>query len=281
LIVADPVRRGSKMLSKLSKSTYPTLGILVLIIFGLVIGCAKKEVAKKEGPKLKPKVATLKRGILQMGSDTTYPPFENGQGKKIVGFDVDLARAIARKLNLRLEVRSTSWNEIIPALKAKKFDIAMSAIPITEERAKEIDFSESYIDADQSIAVKRDSEIATEEDLAGKVVGVQVDTTGQLTAERIQGIKEIKKYDTVLDAFDDLLAGRIDAVINDFPLSAWIVKGKSDLKMGGKIFTGEKYGIAFRKDDVTLRKAVDKTLDELKEDGTYQKIFEKWFGKQE
>jgi lysine-arginine-ornithine-binding protein len=223
----------------------------------------------------------IKAGQLQMGSDTAYPPFENMDGNKAVGFDVDLANAIAGKLGLKLEVTSILFDGAIPALKTKKFDIIMSAMTINEKREKQINFSDPYIDSDQSIAVAKGSPIKTEADLKDKVVGVQLGTTGMDKAEEIQkagGLKEVRKFDTTLLAFEALEQGKIDAIINDYPVSLYIGKTRGNTEVVAKIKTDEKYGIGIRKGNEELLEKVNKALADLKADGTYATIYEKWFG---
>lgn len=252
---------------------------LILALFVvLMTGCGEAaEKSEREGVK----VATVQEGKLLMGSDTTYPPFESIDDKgEAVGFDVDLAREIAKRLGLELEVVSVKWEGIIPGLKTGDYDIVMSAMTITDERKMEIDFSDPYIDSDQSIAVRKgDTSIKGQADLAGKVVGVQVDTTGQFTAEEIPGIKEVRKYDTILMAFEDLELGRIDAVINDYPVNAYISKTRGKTEVVATIKTEEKYGIGVKKGNAQLLEAINMALADIRKDGTYDTIFEKWFGK--
>ncbi len=222
-----------------------------------------------------------KAGVLKVGSDTTYPPFEwiDTKTGKAQGFDVDLANLIAKKLGVKAEIITTAWDGIIPALKSGKFDVIISAMTITPEREKEIDFSIPYYDSGQIIAVRKDNNtIKGPNDLSGKTVGVQTGTTGEEAAKKIPGVK-IKEYPDIQYAFADLEKGRIDAVVNDFPVSAFYVKGHPDVKLVGKLFTVEHYGIAFRKSDKALREAINKILKDIKSDGEYDQIYEKWFGK--
>ncbi len=256
---------------------------LTLAVSLLAAGCGEEEEEKKEEEKKEEvTVTTLQKGKLLMGSDTTYPPFESiGDDGKPEGFDVDIATEIAERLGLELEVVTTAWDGIIPGLKADKYDIIMSAMTITDERLEEIDFSDPYIDSNQSIAVKKgNTDIKSEADLAGKVVGVQVDTTGQFTAEEIPGIKEIRKYDTIILAFQELELGRIDAILNDYPVNAYMRKIRGQTEVVATIKTDEQYGIGIRKGNDQLREAINRALAEMKEDGTYDKIFKKWFGEE-
>lgn len=255
--------------------------VLVATVFAAGCGEKKDDTEKDDGEKVA--VTTIEEGKLLMGSDTTYPPFESiGDDGEPEGFDIDIAMEIAKRLGLELEVKSVKWEGIIPGLKTGDYDIVMSAMTITEERLMEIDFSDPYIDSNQSIAVQEGNEdITGEEDLAGKVVGVQVDTTGQFYAEGIGGIKEIRKYDTILLAFQDLELGRIDAIMNDFPVNAFISKTRGGTKVVATITTDEQYGIGIKKGNDELLDAVNGALADMMADGTYDEIFEKWFGEAE
>lgn len=258
------------------------VSILLLAAVALILsGCAKEQ--KKEEKKKEVGIETIKEGVLTVGSDVAFPPFEYKDEKtqEIVGFDVDLIKEIGKRLGLRVEIINATFDTLIPALNAKKYDVVVSAMTITEERKKQVDFSDPYIDSDQSIAVRKDSNIKSAADLKDKIVGVQRGTTGELKAnelKEIYGIKEIKSYDDTLLAFEDLKAGRVDAVVNDLPVTAYLVKKDPAFKIVEVIKTGEQYGFAFRKDSKELREKVNEALKKMKEDGTYDRIYKKWFG---
>lgn len=221
---------------------------------------------------------TIREGTLMMGSDTTYPPFESVEKGEAVGFDVDLASEIAERLDLRLEVVPMSWEGLIPGLKRDEYDMVMSAMAITEDREEEILFSDPYMRADQSICVAEGSDISSEEDLKGRIVGVERDSTGQFTAERMEGLEEINKFDTIALAFEALLAGDIDAIINDYPVNSYMSKEVGGTEVVAKIETGEEYGIGVNKNNPGLLEEVNRALEQIVEDGTYDEIYEKWFG---
>ena len=140
-----------------------------------------------------------------------------------IGFDVDLCTAIAKKMGVELEVISTAWDGIIPNLMGDRFDIIMSAMSITPERQEQINFTDPYLPGILAICAPKDAPVKEAAELAGKIVGVQVDTTGQFAVEEIAGVKEIKKYATILEAFMDMDAGRVEAVVNDDPVNAYII----------------------------------------------------------
>jgi lysine-arginine-ornithine-binding protein len=224
---------------------------------------------------------TLTPGKITMGSDTSYPPFETMEGSKPVGFDVELAQALAKKMGLTLEVISTAWDGIIPGLKTKKYDIIMSAMTITADRKKQINFSDPYIDSNQSLAVANNSTIKSTNDLKGKTIGVQIDTTGQTKAEELNktvGFKEIQKFDTILVAFEALEQGKIDAIINDYPVNMYVSGKRGKTKVVQTIKTNEQYGIGVNKTNTALLSKINGALKSVKDDGTYTTIYKKWFG---
>ncbi len=250
-----------------------TLFLFVSITAVFTISCEKKESALTGS-----EIPTIKPGVLTVGSDCTWPPMEYIEGDKIVGFDVDLVGEIANRLDLKLDLQNTAWDGIFPALIAHKFDMVISSVTITDERKKEMDFSIPYFQTDQSVVVREDSDINSVEKLNGKIVGCQIGTTGEYEARKIEGI-QVNTYDDILMAFEDLKAGRIDSVIGDSYMGLAYVKNNKGLKVGFNIVTDEKLGIAFAKDTPKLKEAVDKVLQDIMDDGTYDEIFEKWFGK--
>lgn len=255
----------------------------VILASGVLVACQNNK--GTEGAKSTENLNSLERvkkaGVLTIGLNDTYPPMEfRDESQKLVGFDIDLGEEIAKKLGVKSEVKTNDWKGIILSLKSKKFDMILSCMTITDERKKEIDFSEPYIVGGQRIVVKKgNNNIKTAEDLKGKKIGVQLGTTGEMAANKIQGIKEIKKYDGITEAFNDLAVGRIEAVIADGQVGGFYLKKKGDdlILLDAKL-SEEPVGIGFRKEDKELRDAVQKALNELKADGTLSKLSEKWFG---
>lgn len=223
---------------------------------------------------------TITAGKLQAGSDTAFPPFEYSDGKGgYIGFDVDMMTALCKKMGLELVVVPTAWDGIIPALVSDRFDIIMSAMSITPERLEQINFSDPYYKNDLAITTPVDKPIKDADGLKGKVVGVQVNTTGQFAVEKIEGIKEIKKYENIITALQDLQAGRTDAVVNDEPSNAFQIRNIPELANTGIIPVDDDYGFGIKKENEALLKAINQALKELKDEGTYDLIRKKWFSK--
>lgn len=255
----------------------------IVLVGGVLVACQNNK--STQGAKSTENLNSLERvqkaGVLTMGLNDTYPPMEfRDESQKLVGFDIDLGQEIGKKLGVKVEVKTNDWKGIILSLKSKKFDMILSCMTITDARKQEINFSEPYIVGGQRIVVKKgNTNIKTAEDLKGKTIGVQLGTTGEMAANKIQGIKELKKYDGVTEAFNDLTVGRVDAVIADGQVGGFYLKKKGDeLVILDAKLSQEPVGIGFRKEDTHLRDAVQKALDELKADGTMSKLSEKWFG---
>lgn len=271
--------KGRKLLSIL-------LALSLVFALGALAGCGGQEEPAPEPVTEEPAEAsfeTLTPGKIIVGSDTAYPPFENVVNGVTEGFDVDMMTAVGEKLGYEVEFKTYKFDGLIAGLQAgTEFDMVASAMTITEERAQAIDFSDPYINSNQSLAVAADSSVMDVDGLKdGDRVGVQSGTTGEIWAKENLEPKGIvvTPYDDTLAAFGALGAGDIVAVINDAPISQDIVKDPArKAKVVAEIPTGEQYGFAFSKENSALRDAVNGALAELKTDGTYVEIYKKWFG---
>ena len=188
-------------------------------------------------------------GRLRIGIDATYPPFGIAEGGEFSGFDVDIARAIARELGVEAELVNASFDGVFPALQNGSFDVVISAVTITPERRATLLFSDPYIAAGQQIVVRGDSAITGPDDLAGRTVGVQINTTAQFAMEKRPGVT-IAKYNTIDLALLDLQNGRMDAVASDGPVLRYMVRSSfPGLKTAGAEYTDEQFGVVLARDE--------------------------------
>ncbi len=231
------------------------------------------------------KTQLAKQGELSVGSDNAFPPFEEipAGASEPVGFDVDLYKEVAKRLGLTAKSTTTDFAALFTqSIPRGTFDIGVAAITIKEERKKTVDFTIPYFEANLSLAINttKTPNIKTIDDLAGTTIGVQDGTTGADCADAIvkQGkAKEVKRFDTTVLAFDDLVAGGVQSVINDRPASEGIIALRSALKVVQVLETNEKYGFAISKEKPDLRAAIDGALEAMMKDGTYATIYKRWF----
>jgi polar amino acid transport system substrate-binding protein len=219
----------------------------------------------------------IEAGTLTVGSDIPYPPFEQGSPPDYTGFDIDLVDEIADRLGLDPKIVDTSFATIFSDQQAGKFDMVASSSTITPARQQKVTFSDPYFDADQSLMVQKGSDLTNVDQITGDTrIAVQQGTTGQEYAEsetdgQVQGFPEIGT------AFNALQAGQVDAVINDFAVSAFALKKYPDLDVIQTIPTHEQYGFPMQKTNTALIDAVNGALGDMIDDGTYEEIFKKWF----
>jgi len=219
--------------------------------------------------------------VYKIGTNAEYPPFENvDDSGEMVGFDVDLMNAIAEASEFEIEWVNTRWDGIFVALQSGEFDAVISAATITDERAEIVDFSDPYFNAGQMIAVRGDeAAISGPADLAGKKVGVQLGTTGDIWLTE-QTEAEVVRFDENTLAFQALANGDVDAAVADGPTAIDIVKANPEmsLKMLDGVYTEESYGIAVNMDQDELLGLINEGLAAVRADGTYDEIYDKWFG---
>ncbi len=219
-----------------------------------------------------------------VGSETTFPPFEFDENGKTVGFDMDVIRAIGDVQGYEVEIKYQAFDSLITALQAGHLDCAISAMSITPERLKAVDFTEPYYNAGLIIAVRSDDDsIVVLDDLKGKGISAQIGTIG---ADAAQSVKdkdpktEVKTFQTVGEAFMELEKGGVDAVVNDFPVTDNYIKttAKGKVKTVGEIFSADdQYGIAVKKGNTAMLNMLNEGLAKIKENGTYDEIHAKWF----
>ncbi len=218
-------------------------------------------------------------GILKVGSDAAYPPFESQVADGFEGFDIDLFTAAGEAGGFEVEFQNMGFDALIPALQSGTIDAAISAMTITQERAQNVDFSRPYFKAGLAIAVQAEDEsIKSFDDLKGKKIAVQIGTTGADKAAEVEGA-EVVTFETAPLALQELSNKNADAVINDGPvtLDAIATGNVKGIKVVGELLTEEFYGIAMPKGSENVEK-VNAGLNSVIESGKYAEIYQKWFG---
>jgi len=213
---------------------------------------------------------------LTVGSDIPYPPFEQGK-PPYEGFDVELMDAVAENIGRTAEFQDTSFDTIFVDLGQNKFDAVASAATITDEREKTVDFSNPYYLAEQAILVKKGSDIDSVEKLKGATVGAQKGTTGAEFVDETAEAGELRVFPQGPDAVNAVRAGTVEAVVMDIPVAENAAQASGDVEVSAAIPTEEEYGFAVAQGDTELLDELNEGLAEAIEDGTYAKIYEKWF----
>lgn len=222
--------------------------------------------------------------ILRVGTEASYPPFEFKDDKtgEFKGIDMDLANLVAKKLGMKLEVTDTEFDALIPSLGANKIDMVMAAMTINDERKKQVDFSDSYFAANQTLIIPNESKIIVDSlpMIAKLRIGAQNGTTGQLYIDSnfvkagTMPKENLKKYPTNIEAITDLINGNLDIVIIDDEVAKSYSKIKP-IKTIYTISTGENYGIAFQKNSPLTAK-VNAALAEILNSEEWQKVLQSY-----
>lgn len=221
------------------------------------------------------------QSVLKVGTEPAFPPFEMQapDGKGFTGFDIDLFNAIGEEAGLEIQFQSMPFDGLIPALQSQTIDAAISGMTITAERGQTVDFARPYFQSGLAIAVrqKNKGEIKSFDDLENKKVAVAIGTTGAQEAAKIPGV-ELSTFDNSAIALQELSNGKVDAVVNDAPVTLYAIKvgNLNTIEVVGELLTEEYYGIALPKDSPNLEK-INNALDELLKTGKYREIYQKWF----
>ncbi|MTJ07481.1 ABC transporter permease subunit [Anabaena sp. UHCC 0204] len=246
------------------KFRFGRLWVIIGLICCLLAGCSENSRGNQ---------------ILRVATEPAFPPFEfQGKGGELVGFSIDLMRAIADGSNFQVEFQSLPFDGIIPALQAKTIDAAISSMTITEERSKTVTFSRPYFKAGLAIAIRADHQNITGFDsLQNKKIAVQIGTTGAEKAKSLTGA-QIRSFDSAPLALQELQNGNVDAVINDAPVTLYAINtgNLQGIKVIEQLLTEEFYGIATAKNSPYLS-LINQGLTKILENGKYQQIYEKWF----
>lgn len=245
------------------------IALIVLGVFALgLAGCGQQaaEPAKK---------------VIRVGTNAEFAPFEfqDEKSKEYAGFDIDLVKAIGKQIGYEVQIQNMGFDGLIPALEGGNIDVIASGMTITEERSQKVAFTKPYYQSGLTIVVRKDNEaIKSFKDLEGRNIAVQIGTTGATEAKKIPNAK-VREFNSAPEAFMELKTSGADAVINDKPVNDYYLAqgGNKDAKTVGDPLTAEDYGLATKKNS-ELGQQMNKALDELKKNGEYDKIYEKWFG---
>jgi polar amino acid transport system substrate-binding protein len=216
---------------------------------------------------------------VRVATDATWPPFEmvDESTKEIIGYDIDLMKAVAKEAGLEIEFVNVGFDPLLAGIAQCQYDAAISAMTITEDRKKDMLFSEPYLNAGQVVAVQTgNTTIKSKDDLTGKTVGAQIGTTGAIEVGNIAGAT-LKTYDTLDLAFLDLMNGQIDAVVSDYPTAmAFVGKNSEKLMTVGQAFTEESYGIAVCKNKPDLLTKINEGLVKVQNSDLPKQLEDKW-----
>jgi polar amino acid transport system substrate-binding protein len=253
----------------------------------LLAACGKKEAPPAPAPAAAAPASApaAPAKVYVVGTDAAYAPFESQNEKgEIVGFDIDVVKAVAAKAGIEVKFVNTPWEGIFNALGQGDRDMVVSAVTITDERKQTMDFSAPYFDAVQLIAVKDNGKVAKFDDLKKLKVGVQTGTTGDEAVTKLLGKTStaIKRFESTPLALKELESGGVDAVVADNGVVIHYVANNPADKFktvaDNTSFAPEQYGIAVKKGNAELLDKINKGLADIKADGTYDKIFTQYFG---
>ena len=215
------------------------------------------------------------KDTLVMATNAEFPPDEFHEGDDVVGIDADIARAIGEEMGMEVKIEDMAFDSIIPAVTSGKADFGAAGMTVTEDRKKNVDFTDTYATATQVIIVKEGSDIAGPDDLTGKKIGVQLGTTGDIYADDIEDAK-VERYNKGFEAVQALTQDKIDAVVIDGEPAKEFVAEADGLKILDEVFTEEEYAIAVAKDNDDLLKKMNEALASLKESGKIDEIVAKY-----
>ena len=222
--------------------------------------------------------STTGGATLTMATNAEFPPYEYMESNEVVGIDVDIAQAICDKLGMTLAIDNIAFDSIIPAVQSGKADVGIAGMTVTEDRLQSIDFTDPYTTATQVIIVNAEgSTVASVDDLAGKTIGVQLGTTGDIYASDVEGAT-VEQYQKGADAVQALKQNKIDCVIIDSEPAKAFVAANEGLTILPDPFEEEEYAICISKDNSELKDKINTALSELKADGTIDSIVAKYIG---
>jgi polar amino acid transport system substrate-binding protein len=219
----------------------------------------------------------ITEGTLTVGTDTPFPPFEIGQPPDISGYDIDVMNRIAEQLDLPPKYVDTGFPTIFRDVASGQFDVVAAASTITPGREKTVDFTDPYYEAQQALIVPEGSDIKSVDDLSGAIVGAQDGTTGETYANDETDASEVRGFPEGPNAISAVVTGQVDATIIDQPVAVDAVEKEGGIEIAEEITTNELYGFALAPESDALREAMNEAIATLKDDGTIDELYEKYF----
>lgn len=213
---------------------------------------------------------------LTMATNAAFPPYEFKDGDNVVGIDAEVAQAVADKIGMKLVISDMEFDSIIPAVVSGKANMGMAAITVTDDRKKNVDFSDVYATGKQVIIVKNDSKVTGPKDLKEKKIGVQLSTTGDIYCTGDYGDKAMQRFNSGSEAVQALMQGKVDAVVIDNEPAKVYVSQNTGLKILETEYITENYAIAVTKGNTALLTKINSALADLKASGALQKIIDKY-----
>ncbi|MFE5888426.1 transporter substrate-binding domain-containing protein [Streptomyces sp. NPDC056462] len=247
----------------------------------LVAGCSSDDSGGSGTKTAAGGVEVVKAGQLTTCTHLPYPPFQSEIDGKVQGFDVSLIDLVADDLGVKQTIVDQPFENFKTggSLNAGSCDLAAAGMTITEERKKNVDFSDPYFEATQAVLVDKKSGISSFADLKGKKVGAQAQTTGEDYAKS-KGLDPVS-FESSDAVINGLRTGQVEAVVIDYPVVQGWLKDKANaaaFEVAEQINTGEQYGFTVKKGNTKLREAINKAIADAKADGTYKKLYEQWIG---
>lgn len=249
------------------------LALVLALSFSVcaLAGCGSKNAASSDA-----EYALVESGVLTMGTNAAFPPYEFYDGEKIVGIDAEICEAIATKLGLQVKITDMDFSSLIPAVQSGKIDIALAGMTVNEERLQNVDFTTSYATGVQVIIVPEDSDIVDVDGLKDKQIGVQESTTGHIYCSDDYGEDHVTAYTNGATAVQALVNGKVDCVVIDQQPAIAFVAANEGLKILDTEYVTEQYAAAVSKDNSALTAKINEALAELTADGTIQAILDKY-----